>query len=386
MDKLKSWLSRSSAIAQMGVGLGAEVVDVVERMHGSISNKPSPFAKEADENTRGITNLVYKAVKGGFGAGHLGLRKLAEALADADDNDPTWLQVRAAINGVCGDALEQRGNPLAQPMILVDGVSADDPDTLLLFIHGLCMHQPGWFEGAHLESAKDLSQALNAKAQYLSYNTGRHISENGECLAQLLEKEAAGYKRIVVVGHSMGGLLTRSACSYAAEQDMEWLNKLSHVATLGTPHHGAPAERLGNWANGLLMLSPYTKPLSRLGNIRSAGIRDLRFGNLRHEDWLGIDDPDHFDDRRHPVSLTPHVQYLLLAGTRSETIPPNPQEAKHDLLVTVSSAWGENSDQPELALTGDNIDRVLLADTDHMQMLWSADVYAKLKAWLLEKH
>lgn len=384
--KLKTWAGRGASVAQLGAGLGAEIVDVVERMHGSISRSPMPLGKLEDDSARGISGFVYRCVKSGFEASHLGLRKLAEQWQDADDNDPRWLQVRAATNGVCGDALLARGNPLAQPMVFVNEAPApeldsEEPETLLLFIHGLCMSELGWFDGVHKLAAAGLAERLNARVAYLRYNSGLHISENGENLARLLEDYAANDQRIVIVGHSMGGLLARSASFYAEQHGYHWLSKLSHVVALGTPHNGAPAERLGNMANTVLMASPYTHPLSRLGNIRSAGIRDLRFSNLQHCDWQALEDPDHYQDLRTPVPLNAGTEYLFVAGTRSELMTDNPLDAKHDMLVTVESAWALG-DNPDFVLQGDNINRVALAATDHLRLLWSCEVYDEINAWL----
>ncbi len=83
----------------------------------------------------------------------------------------------------------------------------------------------------------------------------------------------------------MGGLVARSACHYGALARHQWLRRVDKIVFVGTPHHGAPFERGGNWVDMLLSSSPYTAPLARLGKIRSAGITDLRFGNLVDEDW-----------------------------------------------------------------------------------------------------
>lgn len=386
-NKFKAWASRGASVAQFGAGLGAEIVEVVERMHGSISRSPMPIGKLEDDSARGISGFVYRCVKGGFEAGHMGLRKLAEEFEDKDDNDPRWLNVRAATNGVCGDALVQRGNPIAQPMTFLaeqavpDTANSDEPATLLLYIHGLCGSELYWRDGVHEIATAKLAERLNARVAYLRYNSGRHISENGEELAQLLEAYSANDERIVIIGHSMGGLLARSATHYATEHNKQWPTKLSHVVALGTPHNGAPAERLGNMANTILMASPYTNPLSRLGNFRSAGIRDLRFSNLLHSDWQGIEDPDHYDDLRTPVPLNADTEYLLVAGTRSEELTDNPFDAKHDMLVTVKSAWAMGG-KPQFVLQGDNINRVILSATDHLRLMWSCEVYDEINGWL----
>lgn len=377
------WLARSASLVQMGAGLGSEITDVVERMHGSIGQRPLPWSKLESEHTKGITGFVYGCVKTSFASAHWGLRHVAHSLAELDESDVAWQPIHAAMNGVCGDSLEDKGNPLAMKMQFVEEQAAvsESSETLLLFVHGLCMGESGWLEPSHLAARDQLANQLNARVAYLRYNSGLHISENGELFAQLLEDYAADDKRLVIVGHSMGGLLTRSACHYAKAHNHRWTEKLSHLVCLGTPHNGAPLERLGNFANTLLKVTPYTAPLARLGNLRSAAICDLRHGNLLHQDWKGVEDPDHYDDLRTAVPLQETTEYLFVAGTRSELVPENPYEAKHDLLVTVASAWAE-SQNPERRLAGDNIQRKLVANTDHMNLLWSAEVYQLIAEWL----
>lgn len=382
-NDISKWAARSAALAQLSAGLGTEMADVVERMHGSIGQFPSPWGELEREHTSGITGLVYGCVKTSMSAAHWGLRQAAHTLRGLDQDDEDWLPVEAAINGVCGDGLVDKGNPLAIDMQFAGEVAAtsDNAETLLLFVHGLCMSEFGWQEPSHLRARERLAEQLNARIAYLRYNSGLHISENGERLAELLESYAANDKRIVVIGHSMGGLITRSACHYAEQAGHSWLGKLNQLVCLGTPHNGAPLERLGNFANSLLKTTPYTKPLARLGNLRSSGICDLRHGNLLHGDWREVTDPDHFDDCRTAVPTQAHVDYLLVAGTRSTEIPDSPYEAKHDLLVTVASAWAQ-SRKPSRSLDGDNIERKLVANTNHMNLLWDAEVYQLIAEWL----
>ncbi len=87
-------------------------------------------------------------------------------------------------------------------------------------------------------------------------------------------------REIVVVAHSMGGLVMRSACQVAEREKLAWRGKLRQIVFLGTPHHGAPLERGGNWVTLALDASSYTAAFARLGRIRSAGITDLRFGQV----------------------------------------------------------------------------------------------------------
>ncbi len=52
-------------------------------------------------------------------------------------------------------------------------------------------------------------------------NTGLHISDNGRRLAELLDRLDGCWpvpvEEILLVGHSMGGLINRSACHYGME-------------------------------------------------------------------------------------------------------------------------------------------------------------------------
>ncbi|UUZ51461.1 GPI inositol-deacylase [Massilia sp. B-10] len=90
---------------------------------------------------------------------------------------------------------------------------------------------------------------------------------------------------LLIVAHSMGGLVARSACHAAQEEGHSWPGLLRKMAFLGTPHHGAPLERGGNWVHLVTDLSAYSAPFSRLAKIRSAGITDLRHGSVLDEDW-----------------------------------------------------------------------------------------------------
>ena len=124
---------------------------------------------------------------------------------------------------------------------------------------------------------------------YLRYNTGLHVSQNGREFAQLLEKYAREVDEISLLCFSMGGLVARSACHVAEDEGHQWRKKLRALITLGTPHHGSPLERGGNWIDVLLELSRYSAPLAKLARVRSAGLTDLRYGNVLDEHWHGRD-------------------------------------------------------------------------------------------------
>ena len=183
---------------------------------------------------------------------------------------------------------------------------------------------------------------------YLHYNSGRHVSQNGRELAPLLQRLVAHWpvpvEELVIVGHSMGGLVARSACHHAATEGQAWLRRLTKLVFLGTPHHGAPLERGGRRIDLLLGLSPYVAPFARLGKARSAGITDLRFGNLQDADWVGRDRHAQHSDDRQPTPLPPDADTFVLAATLAERPGRVHSAVIGDGLVPLASALGEHRD------------------------------------------
>ncbi len=153
-----------------------------------------------------------------------------------------------------------------------------------------------WFtpEGGETYGER-LERELGATPVYVRFNTGRHISENGRSLPELLgalvDRWPVEVDEVALVGHSMGGLVARSACHRAAEEGMPWVDRLRHTVTLGTPHMGAPmAQGVHKLAHALDRL-PETRMFAGFLKRRSSGIRDLRYGSLVDEDWRDRD-PD----------------------------------------------------------------------------------------------
>jgi pimeloyl-ACP methyl ester carboxylesterase len=220
---------------------------------------------------------------------------------------------------------------------------------------------------------------------YLHYNSGRHVSQNGREFAGLLEQLVASWPvpvdELVIVGHSMGGLVARSACHQAAQAQQRWLAALTKLVFLGTPHHGAPLERGGQVFDMLLGLSPYVAPFARLGKARSAGITDLRFGNLQDADWQGRDRHAQRRDDRRPTPLPDGVDAYVVAATNSESARGLHSALLGDGLVPPASALGEHRD-PALALTLPKAHRQVVTSSSHWDLLSRDDVYAQMRHWL----
>lgn len=394
-------------LSQLGVDAALGVAALVESLHHTIARGTGIVGRAPTGRPGGITGLVYGAVRGGMQlAGRAAdalLRVWPEAAAADAPPSPEREAALAALNGVWGDHLAATGNPLAIAMALRAGgrplalsrpaLAAALPRAtrrIVVLAHGLCMNDLQWLRNGH-EHGAALARDLGFTPVWLHYDSGLHVSHNGRSFAALLEQLLAQWPQpvdeLVIVGHSMGGLLARSACLAAAEAGMAWPARLTRLVCLGTPHHGAALERGGRLVDALLSASPYVLPFARLGKARSAGITDLRYGNLRDTDWQ--DENGH--DRRHeqrrddrtPVPLPAGVAVYLMAATTAA----QPAGLRHALLgdglVSVASAWGEHP-RAGLRLDVPAAHRALITQANHFDLLSRPEAYAQLRDWLSE--
>lgn len=365
---LRQALNLSASLAQLGATLGSEVVDVVEGMHGTIARAPFVFSKKTHP-TRGITRFVYSCVRQGFSSsawlGHK-LSSLSQPALEQELNRLT--PTIGVLNGVFGDHLHSTGNGLATTMELPRPGMGKGNETIIVFLHGLCMTELGWITPAQQHFCEQ--QSVNSDIAYLRYNSGRHIHENGALFSEKLTQLANDYPRIILVGHSMGGLVINSALQHAQAGNANWPDHISHIVTLGTPFAGAPLERAGEFANGLLNITAYTMPLWRLGNLRSAGIKDLRYGKISSGEYILAHQP------MQRWSNGDNKAALLIAATRSAEINDDIHKNRHDMLVPVPSALAHEDDGR------DTMQRQLYAAINHMELMGDERVYERIRRFI----
>lgn len=385
------------------------ITDLVEEMHCAISGLAlSVKSKEAKpKKTRAITGLVYKSVRGITSAVGWGIDRsldvaqlpvVSKALAPAarqlasklklKSAEPYRETVRAAANGVLGDTLATHKNPLAiQMQFRQKGEPLQSSDKhngkLLILVHGLCMNDLQWLhggEGGHDHGAM-LAEQYGFEPIYLHYNTGRHINQNGADFAALLERTLMNWpvpiNELVIIGHSMGGLLTRSACHHGLQAKHRWIKHFSKLITLGTPHLGSPLERAGRGVDFVLGISPYSAPLAKLGLVRSAGIQDLHDGSIA--------------PAGEQAAWPKHVKLYAVAATKQKAKAENTgvdltQPLKRllgDGLVPVKSALAQEAHM-KLGLSRPlpAARQAVVYATDHFELLSSQAVAQHLLRWL----
>ncbi|WP_242108287.1 esterase/lipase family protein [Luteimonas aquatica] len=403
MSLRKRQVSRGVADDLRGIGqlaidgvIGA--AELVEATHAAITYLPAAIGRPAPAATTGVTGLAYRSVRGltrlvGDGM-DLSLSAFASTLGSVGPS-PWRDAILSAINGVLGDHLEASGNPLAIPMrfrrdgqelpLARGALRARLPQAggkLLVMVHGLCMNDRQWKYDGH-DHGEALARTLGYTPVYLHYNSGRRISDNGRELAGLLERLLKAWpvdvEDVVFLCHSMGGLVVRSALEAGLRKDKSWTRLPLRAVFLGTPHHGAPLERAGNWAEQLIAFSPYSAPFVRLSQLRSAGIQDLRHGNLLDRDWKRGNGRE---DNRTPLPLPAAVRaYAIAATTQAARRDGKPRRLSGDGLVPVASALGDHAN-PAFDLGIPASRRWIGYGINHLELLGDAAVYARIRRWL----
>jgi pimeloyl-ACP methyl ester carboxylesterase len=375
------------------------ITDLVEAMHHTIASLGGILGGANQNRATGITGMVYRNIRTVSGLAMDGidlLLKQFSSLLGEKCSSPEREVVLAALNGVLGDHLAARNNPLTIPMqFRLNGVPLAMGDQtfnqavqqsggkIALMVHGSCMNDLQWNRQGHDHGAA-LARDLGYLPVYLHYNTGLHISQNGREFAGLIEvfiNQLPQPIELLIIAHSMGGLVSRSACHYGKVAGHSWLNHLLKIVFLGTPHHGAPLERAGNWIDIILEISPYSAPFSRLGKIRSAGVTDLRYGNILDEDWKERDRFQCSGDHRIAVPLPDGLQCYTIAATTGKKMSILGDQLIGDGLVTLNSALGRHKNA-DLNLLFPKTHQWIARDMNHMDLLNQPEVYETIKRWL----
>ncbi|NJD86489.1 MAG: alpha/beta hydrolase [Betaproteobacteria bacterium] len=394
-------------IGRLAIDATLGITGIVETMHHNISLVPGPLGKATRKPTKGITGLVYRSIRGVTrlvgGGVDLALANLA-SLVGEEPSSPAREAVLAALNGVLGDHLAGSGNPLAIPMRFRRGgqalvlrrpslakAIAEPTGRILILVHGLCRNDLQWERNGHDHGAAIAAEPgiePRCTPVYLHYNSGMHVSTNGRQFARLVESLVRAWpvpvEEIVIVAHSMGGLVARSAVHYATGERRAWTGKLTKIVFLGTPHDGAPLERGGNWVNVVLDRSPYTTALARLGKLRSAGITDLRHGNLLDDDWSGKDrfaTTHRVGQKRRLVPLPAGVQCFAAAASLARKGASLRERFLGDGLVPVPSALGLGR-TPKGALGVPANRQWIGYGMNHLDLLDRPEVYDRIRRWL----
>ncbi len=378
------------------------ITNTVEHMHETIARHPLPWSTQPTELSKAhghIASAVYAAIRGTNNVLRTGADRafalLPNTAGNGSEQSAAEIRAIAALNGAFGDHFEATGNSFAQPMVLTTPTQQVEINKtaltqaipqasahVVILVHGLSMSELGWSRNS-ANIGSQLSDKYGCTSLYLRYNSGRHISTNGKELTQLLEQLVGAWpvpvKSLSLIGHSMGGLLIRSACWYSDKAQSEWLKKLTRVVCLGTPHHGSPVAKAGHALNVAMESIPYVKPLA-FGRRRSAGIKDLRHGDLLDEHWQHGQSEAARPGKRTPVPLLPGINYYFIAATLGQDAQDPKGHALGDLLVRIGSAMGSHAeDLHTLKIKPENCR--IFHEKNHLDLLSDEQVHQQILDW-----
>ncbi len=394
-------------LGRLGVEAVLQVTALVEAVHGGIQHVATLRPPRTGTRPDPIARLAYASVRGVTGAVGRTLELISRRMdwpAAAIPPSPRREALLAALNGVLGDHLAATGNPLAIPLTLWHAglpLPLHDPQAArsallqagpraLVLLHGLCMNPWQWSRSgqgdafaadgvaasarpqAENESAdiESVARSLGYDVFSLHYNSGRRIAENGTELAvalqDLVDALPATPSELVLLGHSMGGLVARSAVHAGLAQGLGWSALPIKLVGLGSPHHGAPLERAGHGVEQLLHALPLVSPFAGVARARSAGITDLRHGTV-------------LDSGVPPLPLPDSVKLHAVAASLSRSA--DVARPRGDGLVPVASALGRHRDaRRDLGIPGER--QAMVPGCGHIELIRHSETLSLLRRWL----
>lgn len=337
-----------------------------------------------------IAGTIYAGIGGGLRGAAKGLRSIDRFGPRLEDTSKGRF-VSAAVNGLIGDTLDKRHPELLIEMavrhdgkdvlLTPDGLTATFPDAtgqVAIFVHGLCENEAYWNRAQRFVQRPlpdeprpavtyaDTLSGLGWTPVFLRMNSGLPVLENSVGLASLIDRLVTNWptdvRRIALVGHSMGALISRAACVVALDpKGSAWTDRVTNIVTLGAPHLGSGVERAAFRGARALGMLPESAAFGRILDIRAVGILDLRHG-LAPE-----------------TANLPHARYHLVAATLSRSARHPVAATVGDLLVNYRSATGQPARGRPMFPGADVLH---VGGSDHFDLLNHELVHDALKEWL----
>lgn len=325
---------------------------------------------------RTVATGLYAAVDAGLRLSGAAASRLAGAAFGSVKQQRPWAATAVGIaHGFYGDHLSDTaadamsvrhaGAPLPLSAASIVDAWPQATSKVAVFVHGLVETEQIWSPrkgGEGVEADPGFAARLRDELDYtpvlVRYNSGLPIRANGDALVDLLNDLVANWptplEELVLIGHSMGGLVSHTALA----RQPAWAELVSATVSLGTPFLGAPLARgtaaLGQHAAKLAEARWLHTMLDQV----SAGVRDLRSGP----------DAATFEPMRE------HGSHLFVAGVAVPERFAVVGKLVGDGLVVESSAVGG----PAYA----KVQSRTIWGVHHQQLFSDARAYAEIRDWL----
>jgi len=393
---------------RLATGVVTDAVSHVEQVHDAIASRAFSLTAPVSSPVRvlhdTVAGAVYGTVRVASLAAGVAVSKCVGAVAGG--SSPAGSTARgntalAVLNAARGDQLARQGSPLAIRMALrrdredvvvrrraLRAAFPRATSMLAVFVHGLAETEESWSmfarraDGDSSTYGDRFAHDFGYTPVYLRYNTGLHISENGAQLSALLEETVSAWPvpvdEVLLVGHSVGGLVARSACHVAQLRGEAWVSLVRHVFYLGSPHLGAGLEQWVERLSEMLAKLEESRPLASVLDRRSAGIKDLRTGHLLDDDWRGA--TSSLEPHGSDVPLLPWANHYAVSAAvmRSRRNPLG--RLVGDLLVQPASAQGRSANGRHIPFRDEH--QRHFGGLHHFNLLNDASVYEAMHDWL----
>jgi pimeloyl-ACP methyl ester carboxylesterase len=401
-----------AALAALGTGFATGLTRSIHGVHRAIAGRAWAATGPAGRPVRAVhdpvASIVYTSVRHGL---ELGGRAGGTALGVSGErvgwrppsHTPAGGFGLGVINAFLGDRLAEDDSPIAVTMgIRRDGREvATDGDGLarafpaatgevVVFLHGLTETEASWRWGGDdadgrpaASYAERLERDRGATSVLLRYNSGRRVADNGRDLAALLDALVAAWpvpvEHLHLVGHSMGGLVIRSACHIGVDEDRSWTALVRSAVYLGTPHLGAPLARVPQVVGRALAAVPETRPFAPIFSRPSAGISDLRDGRVHPEHTT---EGSWFDGGLRDVPLLASCRHHAVVASVARRPGSPVGRLVGDLLVQTPSASGRHARSGVHHVPFADADIAAFGGIHHLSLLNHPAVYRQLRTWL----
>ena len=339
-----------AATALVSAKAVSKVNDVVEGVSGVVRSRfrrgLAPLGAAAllpmqavDLTHSGVHRVIRHSAKFSGDATAEVLRTVSDPAAPSVAESSAGLAGVAVLGAAFGDSVPDSLGP-DMTIHAPDEVGA--ATTAVVFVHGLGGHEQQWGVDYALVCA-----AQDAVPLFVRYTSGKAIDDNARQLGDVLGELVTQWPgerltSIVLVGHSMGGLVATRAIQLAQTESV-WMPLLTHVVTLGSPLGGAPLERFADATlDAIISHSEVAAPIAELGHGRSIGIKDL---------GPGVAEP-----------LPAHISHVAVVAAVGATPAAPTSRIIGDGIVPTASARGRHPDHPGLTV-------VELVRSHHLSLL-----------------